>query len=157
MSVDPIPVTLPAGSKMLLGAPAEGPSMEDLEALCLSLKDLTAATEAHLPLVYWKGLGDAPQLMLAVVPAEGADLAGLQRSVTARLDDCRWASDGLRTFVVTDPGIVETLRGAAVQVWPILSAEWSAKVGKRNGEYRHVSIAIIVSLLLLAAWTLLFS
>jgi hypothetical protein len=118
---------------------------------------MAAFTEAYLPLIYAKELGQAPQLVLALVPAEGASVDMLQRSVTSRLADCQWTSDELGTLVATDPALLQTLRGAGVQVWPVLSDEWSTRVGKRTGASWHIWVAIIVSLLLLLGWTLLSS
>ena len=68
---------IPAGTSAYIGAPAEPIPKQISDAIGTELGNIPEILEAHLPLVYVKGLIDPPtQILFVVVGENGANLQG---------------------------------------------------------------------------------
>lgn len=79
-------LSIPAGARILIGAPSHPMSSERLERIRGALERVSGVSEAHIPLVFVKGKLDPPSQVLFVVlsssqdPAETMDQLGRELS-----------------------------------------------------------------------------
>jgi len=76
---------IPAGSRVLVGAPAKPMSVDVSGAIARLIASLPAVAEAHLPQLYIRGQIDPPAQVLVVVAAPGADEGALLRQIGAEM------------------------------------------------------------------------
>ena len=146
--------SIPQGAQFLVGAPATAVPVERLEALRQAMSTVPEVAEAHLALVFAKELGKTPQLFLAVLPQEGASPSDLPPRIASALGADSWAAQ-LPVILVTDPTLAQTLHAAGVRVFPDLSPDWAKRGRNDAGASKRILVAVIISLLVLAAWELL--
>ena len=77
---------IPAGTTAYIGAPAEPIPKQISDAIGTELGNIPEILEAHLPLVYIKGLIDPPtQILFVVVEEDGPSLQGKIVEVLGRV------------------------------------------------------------------------
>jgi hypothetical protein len=112
-----LPLKVPAGAKILLGAPARPMPRERSDAISNLVASIGGITEAHLPQCFLAGAMQAPAQVLVVVVDPNADQEAVLNGIGAGLSRILGTGETLDVLPIKlSNAILENVRGAGCRI-----------------------------------------